>query len=425
MSQFRIKYQKPLVVLGLAVLLALFSLPTALAGEGRTDEVVHIKADEVINDDLFASGREVIIDGVVKGDLMATGQSVTVNGTVEGDLLAAAQAVTINGEVSDDLRTGAMVILINGTVGDDVLVGGFSLENGPESTIGGDLFVGGLQALIEGEIAGDIRGGTGGMKISGNVGGDIDVEVGEDTGGPSPANFMGSIPNIPPLPVVPQGLAIDDNASVAGNVTYRGPARGDVQEAAVSGEVEFIQQEGEAADRGIGFGNWLWDQIQRLLRLLLIGALAVWLAPTFIGAASQKLSERLWPSLGWGVLTPIIVLIGLALLGLISLLVGFPTLVFGTLIFGFLLIFFYLGAIVVGQSLGRWILKKIGPARAGSAMWTTLTGLVVVWLLTVIPILGLIIGFFVALFGVGGLWLAGRERMKGAGVEGPTLEATP
>jgi hypothetical protein len=126
----------------------------------------------------------------------------------------------------------------------------------------------------------------------------------------------------------------------------------------------------------------------------------------------------------WGVLTPLIFLVGLALLGVVSLLVGFPTLVFGTFIFGFLLIFFYLGAIVVGQSLGRWILEKLGPARAGSAIWTTLIGLVVVWLLTMIPILGLIIGFFTALFGVGGLWLAGRERMKGADVEGATLEAT-
>jgi hypothetical protein len=59
MSQFRIKYRKPVVVFGLAVLLVLFSLPTVLAGEGRTDEVVHIKADEVVNDDLFASGLEL------------------------------------------------------------------------------------------------------------------------------------------------------------------------------------------------------------------------------------------------------------------------------------------------------------------------------------------------------------------------------
>ncbi len=424
MRHSRIKYRTLISVFGLTMLLMLFGLPTALAGEARGDEVIHIKADEVINDDLFASGREVIIDGVVKGDVMAVGQSVTVNGTVEGDLMAGSQSVTINGEVSDDLRVGAMVIIIDGVVGDDVLVGGFSLESGPESSIGGDLFMGGFQALIDGELAGDINGGAGGMKISGNVGGNVDVEVDEDTGGPSPVNFMSGIPDIPPLPIVPLGLTLDDDASVAGNVTYRSPARGNVQEAAVGGRVEFIQREIRAAEARIGFGSWLWDQIQRLLRLLLIGALAIWLAPTFIGAAGQKMRESLWPSLGWGVLTPIIFLGVLVLLVVISLLVGFPTLVFGTLIFGFLLIFFYLGAIVVGQWLGRWILHRINPARANSAMWTTLIGLVGVWLLTLIPILGAIVGFFVALFGVGGLLLAGWERIQGARVEGAPVVAT-
>jgi hypothetical protein len=182
--------------------------------------------------------------------------------------------------------------------------------------------------------------------------------------------------------------------------------------------VAFVQQEAEATGVGRGLVGWLWSQIQRLLRLLLVGALAIWLAPTFIGTAGQKLQEKVWPSLGWGALTPIVFLIGLLLLGLVSLLIGFPTLVFGTLIFGVLLIFFYLGAMVVGQCLGQWILAKFRPTLVGSPIWTILIGLVGVWLLTVIPILGAIVGFFIALFGVGALWLAGRETMKGAKVEG-------
>jgi hypothetical protein len=160
------------------------------------------------------------------------------------------------------------------------------------------------------------------------------------------------------------------------------------------------------------------------LRLLLVGALAIWLAPSFIGTAGQILSERLWLSLGWGALTPIIFLIVLVLIGVVSILVGFPTLVFGTLIFGFLLIFFYLGAIVVGQCLGHWILKKFRPTLAQSAMWRALIGLVGVWLLTVIPILGAIVGFFIALFGVGSLLLAGREYFKGVGVDRAAIDAT-
>jgi hypothetical protein len=405
-------YRKTFLVLGLTTLLIIFSLPTTLAGEVRSNNIVHIKSDEVIDDDLIAMGSKVIVDGTVKGDVMAAGQSVIVNGTVEGDVMASAQAVTVNGEVTDDLRVGAMTILINGTVGDDVLVGGFSFESGPESNIGGDLLMGGFQALVDGELDGDIKGGLGGLKISGQVGGDVDVEVDTARPGPSPVAFMGGIPNVPPMPRVSMGLTVDEGASIAGDVTYHSPAEAQVNEAAVAGDVRFVPQEAETSDQP-GFGSWLWDEIQRLLRLLLVGALAIWLAPVFVGEAGQKLRERLWPSLGWGALTPIIFLVVLLVLGLVSFLVGFPILVFGTLIFGYLLVLFYLGAIVVGQCLGRLLLQRIRPDRAESILWSTLVGLVGVWLLTIIPLLGAIVGFFVMLFGVGGLWLAGRDRMKG------------
>jgi len=410
------KYRVPFLILGLTMVLLIFNRPPALAGEAQSDDIVHIKSDEVIDDDLMAMGNKIIIDGVVKGDVMAVGQSLVVNGTVEGDVMAAVQAVTVNGEVTDDLRAGAMTILINGTVGDDVLVGGFSFESGPESSIGGDLFMGGFQALVDGELAGDINAGLGGLKISGLVGGNVDVDVDAAGSGPSPVDFMGGIPNVPPMPRVPLGLTVDDDASIAGNVIYRSPAEARVDQTAIAGNVNFVKREVETSGQpGFGFGSWLWDQIQRLLRLLLVGALAIWLVPLYISEAGQKLQEKLWPSLGWGALTPIIFFVMLLGLGLVSILVGFPVLVFGTFFFSYLLALFYLGAIVVGQWLGRLILQRTSPNQAENLWWSVMVGLVGVWLLTMIPILGTIVGFFIALFGVGGLWLVGQDRIKGVG----------
>ncbi len=413
MKQLATKYRKPILILSLTILLILFSLPTAVAGEVREGEVIHIKAGEVVNDDLFAVGNEIIIDGLVKGDVIAFAQSVTVNGLVEEDLMAGAQAVTIDGEVGDDLRVGAMAILIDGIVGDDIMASVFSFESGPESNIGGDLFVGSFQALVDGELAGDLNAGVGGLKISGQVGGNVNTDVGEASGGPSPVNFMTGIPNVPPMPNVPMGLTLDDRASVAGDLTYHSSARGNVNQAAVAGQVEFIEVKDSADAQGAGFGAWLWNQTQRLLRLLLAGALAAWLGPAFVNAAGQKLQKKLWPSLGWGALTPFIFLVLLIGLGLIGILVGFSLLVFGTFIFAYLLILFYLGAIVVGQYLGYLFWRRVRPDRAESTIWTTLTGLVGVWLLTLIPILGVIVGFFIILFGAGSLWLVGYERMRG------------
>jgi cytoskeletal protein CcmA (bactofilin family) len=401
------------LVVTLTALLLLVSLPTAVASEVRSDDIVRIKSDEVINDDLILAGNKVIIDGVVKGDVIAFGQTVTVNGTIEGDLMAAAQVITVDGEVTDDLRAGGIALVINGTVGDEVLFGGFSLESGPESSIGGDLLMGGGQALIDGQLAGDINGGLGGLQIAGQVGGNVEVEVGEPGPGPSPATFMVSNPNMPPMPAVPMGLTIDEGASIAGDLTYRSPAPAQIDETAVAGDVSFTQQQAqETATVTFNFGNWLWNQIQRLLRLLLVGALVLWLAPVFMDEASQKIQQRLWPSLGWGVLTPFIFLIVLIVLGLISFLVGFPTLVFGTLVFGYLLALFYLGAIVVSQFGGRWLLQRFRPNLADNIILATLLGVVILWLVTLIPIVA-IIGYISVLFGAGALWLVGRERVMG------------
>jgi hypothetical protein len=404
-----LKHKKLLLIATLTILLLLSSLPTAVASEVRTGDIVRIESDEVINDDLILTGSKVIIDGVVRGDVIAFGQAVTVNGVIEGDLMAAAQVVTVDGEVTDDLRAGAMALVINGTVGDEVLFGGFSLESGPESSIGGDLLMGGAQALIDGQLGGDLNAALGGLQIAGQVGGNIEVEVDAPGPGPSPATFMATNPNMPPIPAVPTGLTIEEGASIAGNLTYRSPAPVQVNETAVAGNVNFVQREVQP-EEAFNFGRWLWDQVQRLLRLLLVGALLLWLTPVFMSEASQKIQQRLWASLGWGVLTPFIFLIVLIVLGLISFLVGFPTLVFGVLIFGYLLALFYLGAIIVGQFGGRWLLQRFRPDLADNVILATLLGVVILWLVTLIPVVA-IIGYLSVLFGAGAMWLVGRERV--------------
>jgi cytoskeletal protein CcmA (bactofilin family) len=391
-----------------------------MAGEFREDEnIVHIKADEVIEDDLYAFGEQVIIDGVVKGDVIAFGRIVKLNGTVEGDLIAGAQSVIVGGEVKDDARVGAQFFVLNGTVGDDINAGVFAFEGGPESEIGGDLLMGGYQALVAGSLTGDLIGGFAGLKISGAVGGNVDVEVDQDTGGPSPLEFMDGIPDMPSVSVVPQGLTVSDDATIGGQLKYRSPAQGKINKASIGGGVEYIEERfdpttREEQQRG---GNWIWGQIQRLLRLLLFGALAVWVAPLVVSQASHKLQAKLWPSLGWGVGTLIIFPIALTVVALVGFLINFPFLFFGTLLFGYLFVLFYIGAVVVGQTFGRAILQRARPEESYSDMIATLVGLLAVWVITVIPILGPIVGFVVALFGVGSLAMVGYERFSSGGGE--------
>ena len=122
------------------VLLAVLLVASPAWGEveTRSGQEVRIGPDEVVEDDLYVTANEVVVDGTVEGDLVAFGRSITVNGTVEGDLIAAGQTVEVGGTVEDDARIAGQALLLGegANVGDDLLAAGYSLENAPASTVG-------------------------------------------------------------------------------------------------------------------------------------------------------------------------------------------------------------------------------------------------------------------------------------------------
>ena len=105
-------------LLSLFVLALLIFVPAASAFDNRGGEKVVVAKDEVINDDLFAGGNTVIVDGTINGDLIVGAETVIVNGKVTGNVIAAGSSVTVNGEVGHDvIAAGAAV-----TIGPDALI---------------------------------------------------------------------------------------------------------------------------------------------------------------------------------------------------------------------------------------------------------------------------------------------------------------
>src|ERR671917_1679185 len=94
-----------LLLMGFLVVLAVLLLVSPVwAVESRSGNEVVIGADEVIEDDLYVTANEVLVEGTVEGDLIALGSSIAVDGTVAGDLIGAGQSVEIGGTVQDDAR---------------------------------------------------------------------------------------------------------------------------------------------------------------------------------------------------------------------------------------------------------------------------------------------------------------------------------
>ncbi len=212
---------KVLSLLSLAVIVATFAAlafaPAAYAFDGRTGNQIVIGADEVINDDLYLTAEEILIEGTVNGDVMAVGNTITVTGKITGDLWAAGRQVVVDGELGDDLFVAGATVTLGSeaTVADDVFSAGASVETEPGSQIGGSLFQGAFQGLVAGTVAENWQAGANRLRLEGTIGGDakLSVDTSSDTSGFQKWSFG---PEMPDFPIVPSGLTFGNEAQIAG-----------------------------------------------------------------------------------------------------------------------------------------------------------------------------------------------------------------
>jgi cytoskeletal protein CcmA (bactofilin family) len=427
----------------LAIVTIVFATP-ARAFDGRSGDEIVIKADEVIDDDLYVTARTFTLEGTVNGDVVVFAQTITINGTVNGDLIAAGQVVIINGTVTDDARIAGAALQMGekASVGSDVVGAAASLELKNGSTVKGELVYAGGQALLAGDITGDVLAATGGLELSGSFGGNVQahVDANENTASSPPMNmYMTNIPIT--LPSVRPGLKVDDGAKIAGNLEYTSTVDLPVPAGVVAGKVTRTAPAPSERARPVQptpaqqVGKWALDLLRGMITLILFGLLLGWLFPFFMRALPEEIRTHPWSSLGWGAIAWAAFFFGLLVIVLAmilgGLIFGFLTLsgVSGTIIWvgilaliGFTILFIlvtsFLTKIVVGELIGKWILNRTNPALAGHNVWPMVVGVVV--LVAVIglfrfPLLplgffGWLINFLVILCGLGALWLWTRDR---------------
>jgi cytoskeletal protein CcmA (bactofilin family) len=435
--------RKFLSVFVLAALLALTFITPAHAFDGRGGDKVVIGSDEVVNDDLYVGAQEFVLDGTVNGDLIVFAQTVTINGTVDGDLMAAAQTVAVNGEVTGSIRMAGSVLFVGekASIGGDIVSAGYSLEGKKGNTVGQDLVFAGGQILLAGDVTRNVQVATGAFELRGNVGGNVNVEVGEaDQGrtGPPPAMFMPqstiAVPNVNP------GLTIDPSATVAGNLEYTQTKDVTIPAGVVGGKVTRTEPSTKGAapreeTAGQKVAKWGLNFVRDSVTLILIGLFLLWLFPIFMQGLSDLLRAQPLPSLGWGVvawaafiftvlLIVCVTVIGGVLFGVLTLgqltgtVIWLGLLALFGLIGGFLLVTSFVAKVVFGTTLGKWILARANSPLAEHKYWPMVVGVLItvaVIALLSFPLvpgfLGWLLDLAVVLSGLGALWLWGRKRM--------------
>ena len=239
------------------------------------------------------------------------------------------------------------------------------------------------------------------------------------------------------------GLRISEGAKIGGKLTYTSeaeqgasihtvPEGGTVYQTPVPNEMS-TERTTNRRTYFPGFdwsGFWLWAMLRNLVTILILGAIALWLAPGIFQKALVQLQQRTLASLAVGLLALVIVLfaipvvaIGLVLLGLLfgvitlfdlaGMIFGVGFAVYGLAMVLFFTLFLWAGKLLVSMIIGRWVLNRVSAQANVQQFWAFALGALIFAGLAAIPFFGFLFTFLVDLAGAGALWYVWQTRRTG------------
>ena len=156
-------------------LIVLAGLPLVLGSLRVTGRII-VPVGNVVDEDLYAIGNLVSIEGTVRGDVIAISGELRISGTVEGDVIAMVGGRTeISGEVGGAVRIAGIRLDIGGSVQDDLAA--FVVETDVVGSVGRDILLIGGEVSISGSVGRDLRLQAIRLGIDGEIGGNVLVKV--------------------------------------------------------------------------------------------------------------------------------------------------------------------------------------------------------------------------------------------------------
>jgi cytoskeletal protein CcmA (bactofilin family) len=363
------------------ILIGLMPLP-ALAQRVQSN-VVLVRADDVVEEDLYAAGNTIVVSGVVRGDLIAVAfDSIRIDGVVEGDVFAISTRIEVTGRIDGSLRTAGGTVVVDGTIGDDLFVGALSAQATSGSSVGRDVLVWGRAVELLGSVGRRIEGTQSRTRIGGNVGTGIDVTT-------------SSLTLLPGLRVEGDVRYIADDAAVVADT------------ATIDGT--FVRAEALPPNLRVR-GVRLLAQIVGALGALGLGIGILWSAPGRSLGAAFALDRRPFGSLMWGIgLVSVPAALVIVTLGIVSLT---PLSSSGPLVLVLLPVavavasVVLLGLLAAPVPVGLAIGTRLRPEWSSYARFVVgFPALVIAWLL---PWIGGFLALLLALAGLGS-WLVADD----------------
>jgi len=327
------------------------------------DSAYTLEAGETVSDNLYVIAGDITIHGNVDGDLYLLGSNIYISGTVTGDLYA------MGGDV-----------IVEGTVDGDGYILGGDVELSGE--FDGILHAAGGKLDLSGAFGDEVNCGGGVVRLSGTFSDNANIQAGT--------------------------LQLLSGTVIEGDLNYGVKNFDRAEDVTIAGSInEIPEAEWEGGGPGWGFVILFW--LVGLVGYFIVGMALYGFFPNFTKDAVDRVFAQFAPNLGWGVLlfllTPLVVLV------LLITVVGIPLGILLGIAYG---VGIFIGEVIVSAALGGLVFSLF--KKTDAAYWLRLlVGLIILFLVALIPIVNVIAAILIWILGLGNLALfIGEARKAGA-----------
>lgn len=347
-----------------------------------------LSSDQVIDSDFIRVGETVQIDGDIKGDAYLAGTIVTINGKIEGDLFVLGGKVSVNGPIGGSIRILGADVTSNSSVDRSALLICANCTVTKKSTFSGSLMVAGSNLEQSSSRVGR------GFRFFGN------------------RLYLNSEVANEAYVVANQEFLLGPSASISGQLKYTGNNEAILEPGAtVAGKILYQKtNKDENFPRFFGAKNILtsYQKIKPLTEIFgltisaLIGFVLLGLFPKGFEKVVMAIENKPYASLGWGLVASLMIPT-IALLFALTV-VGIPvSLVLLLLGYVIWIALSYFAAFFIGRKI---LLNRFGERRG----WALVLGLVIIYILGLIPIIGNLVKLVLFLMAFGAVILSYKQQ---------------
>jgi len=357
-----------------------------------------IPAGQVIENDVFLTGQQPVIDGTVNGDVFIVGSEATIIGEVTGSVFVVAETLNLPGKVNGNLYAVAVEMTQpnGGQIGQSLYSLVLSLITEPGSSIGRDLNIVAMSARMQGQTERNTAAIIGPWELLKLLWNSIDQ------------NIIGFAPG--------QTALARSNAEP---VSFRN-----------SSPKRALLRTAQSTERS-PLVDWFFAAVKSFLKFLIVGGLILWAFPRQFKGWVEKVRKDSLASAGYGTivlingyLLPVIILFLLVGLLLALLYLSLNSLAWMSfwgglgLLMTFVTLFLtataFLSKAIVAYLVGELILSRIPPRTLRCPIVPLMLGLLLYVPLASIPYVGFFIGLVVTLLGLGSIWLTRKQALTPA-----------